>query len=101
MNLSIAELALLRATPFPYDPNFNTPDERSEIHKRAEQILGIDSVFDIRTAMKVLDQLEISGLIERVAIGYCRRTIEGDRALKNGIEDLQGLRGRLLNPEFK
>jgi hypothetical protein len=95
MNLTINELAVLKETPFPGDILCaRGADSRSNIAQRAYKRLGIPN-HEVRALLASMDQLQARGYVERVSLGFFRRTFEGHQALLQNARNLQDIAARL------
>jgi hypothetical protein len=96
MDLTLNELVVLKETPFPGDLlSGRNSDNRSNIVQRAHKRLD-ESDLEPRALLAALDQLAARGYVERVSIGFFRRTYEGQVALTRNSRSLQSLVSRLV-----
>lgn len=90
MTMTLPEMALLKATPNPYNA---APATRNDIYRAANRMLR--TKMDERVSLKTLDKLEALRLIERAG-GFFRRTFEGEELLRQAAKSLSDFTTRLI-----
>lgn len=97
MHLSLKELALLKACPFPGTAGYQkTYTNRSGAFATASRLLNDPNFIELE-ALKLIDRLLVLKYIERVGLGQLRRTWEGQDYLIDAIKELEKVTEKLWN----